>query len=336
MGEPHWFMAYSCTLQQVGEVACRRKWEARREALEIKASPLVCAFWCETDVDLTMASIKRCWEPAPRTLHHQRENGPTAHVISYLDELAVCVPTRESWDQMVWPTTVVILFIPTEAKSYGYCRGQAVDLGPVIPAVQFHVTEERGTYLCIARALVFEGSILTYNPALNEAEWIPACGLANNLSWAEERSAVALTNYILHAQEEAKRIARLRAGQVMNCPGNDSSTMSMEGEELWSSDAPSTGPHTDMDREVSKESEEPIVSEDGANRQISPGEEAKANPCTNRCQHCRNWESIMEESEELAYNDPSSSSDATITRWTAHQCLHCLHVKSLEIPCPPL
>ena len=190
-------MAYSHTLQQVGKAAHRRKWEVRREALEIKASPLVCAFWHETDIDLTTASIKHCWEPAPRTLHHQRKNGPTTHVISYLNELAVCVPTMEAWDQMVWPNTVAILHVPTKAKSYSYCQGQAVDLGPAMPAVQFHVTEERGTYLCTMRALVFEGSILTYNPALNEAKWVPACGLANDLSWAKERSAVALAKYVL-------------------------------------------------------------------------------------------------------------------------------------------
>ena len=117
----------------------------RREALEILASPLVHAFWHETDIDLTMVSVKYCWEPAPRTLHHQKENGPTTHVISYLDKLAVCIPTIEAWDQMVWPNTVAILCVPTKAESYGYCWGQAVDLGPVMPAGQFHVTEERGT-----------------------------------------------------------------------------------------------------------------------------------------------------------------------------------------------
>ena len=122
MGEPHWFMAYSRILQQVGEVAHRRKWEwLRREALEIKTSPLVHAFWHETDVDLTMASVKLCWEPTPRALYHQRVNGPTTHVISYLDELAVRIPTLEAWDQMVWPTTVAILRTLTEAESYGYC-----------------------------------------------------------------------------------------------------------------------------------------------------------------------------------------------------------------------
>ena len=93
MGEPHWFMAYSCALQWVGEAAHRRKWEwPRREALEIKASPLVCAFWHETNMDLMVASIKLCWETTARALYHQRDNGPTAHVISYLDELAVHIP----------------------------------------------------------------------------------------------------------------------------------------------------------------------------------------------------------------------------------------------------
>ena len=169
MGEPHWFMAYSHTLQQVGEVAHGRKWEwPRREALEVKASPLVRAFWCETGMDLTVASIKLCWEPTPRALGHQRENGPTTHIISYLDELAVHIPSLDAWDQMVWQTAVAIPHAPTEAELYGYCWGQVVDLGPVMPVAQFWVTEEGGAYLCTARALMFEGSILLYNPAMNE------------------------------------------------------------------------------------------------------------------------------------------------------------------------
>ena len=149
-----------------------------------------------------MASVKLCWEPAPKALYHQRDNSPTAHVICYLDELAVHIPTLEAWDQMVWPTMVAIPCRLTEAELYGYCQGQAVDLGPVMPAAQFRVTEEGGTYLCTVRALVFEGSILVYNPELNEAEWVPVHGLANDLSWAKERSAVALANYVPHASAE--------------------------------------------------------------------------------------------------------------------------------------
>ena len=156
VGEPHWFVAYSHALQWVGKVARGRKWEwPWREALEVKSSPLVCAFWHETGTDLMVASIKLCWEPAPRALYCQRENGPTTHVISYLDELAVHVPSLDAWDQMVWPTVVAIPHALTEAELYGYCWGQVVDLGPMLPAAQFRVTEEAGAYLCTVRALVF-------------------------------------------------------------------------------------------------------------------------------------------------------------------------------------
>ena len=83
-------------------------------------------------------------------------------------------------------------------------------------------------------------------------------GLANDLSWGEERSTVALANYILHVQKEGKRIARLRVGRVMSSLGDDTSTTSMEEEEeLQFSDAPSTGPQMDMDHEADEESEGP-------------------------------------------------------------------------------
>ena len=74
-----------------------------------------------------------------------------------------------------------------------------------MPVVQFQVTEEGGAYLCIARVLVFKESVLAYNPTMNEAEWVSVHGLANDLTWAEERSAAALVNYVLHIPAEAAR-----------------------------------------------------------------------------------------------------------------------------------
>ena len=124
-------------------------------------------------MDLTMACIKLCCEPIPRAIYHKREEGPVAHIITFLDELAVQVPSLDAWDQLVWLPMVAVPQALTEAELYGYCCGQAVDLGPVMLVAQFRVTNEAGAYLCIARALVFEGSILAYNPAKNEAEWIP-------------------------------------------------------------------------------------------------------------------------------------------------------------------
>ena len=76
---------------------------------------------------------------------------------------------------------------------------------------QFWVTDEGVAYLCIARALVLEESVFAYNPAMNAGEWVSVHGLTNDLTWAEERSAMALANYVPCIPVEAAWITRLEA-----------------------------------------------------------------------------------------------------------------------------
>ena len=104
MGEPLWFVAYSRALQRVGEAAHGWKWKwPVGKTPEVRVSPLVHAFWEETGIDLTVACIKLCWEPAPRGIFRKREEGPVAYVITFMDEFAIWVPSLDAWDQFVWP-----------------------------------------------------------------------------------------------------------------------------------------------------------------------------------------------------------------------------------------
>ena len=128
---------------------------------------------------------------------------------------------------------------------------------------------------------------------MNKAEWVPVHGLANDLTWAKKRSAVALANYVLRVQAEVAWIARLRASQIVSCPSKDSTSE----EEVRHPDPPTT----DMDPEREEKSE------DGAEPTDLEEEEEP-----NRQQHLRDWEAIMEGSEGLAYDDPWSDSDATV------------------------
>ena len=79
-------------------------------------------------------------------------------------------------------------------------------------------------------ALVFEGSILAYNPTREKVEWVPVRGVTNDLSWVEEKSAVALANYVPCISQEAAHIASLGAHCLMSWP-NDSSSQEEEEEE---------------------------------------------------------------------------------------------------------
>ena len=49
-------------------------------------------------------------------------------------------------------------------------------------------------------------------------------------------------------------------------------------------------------------------------RRKSAKEDVKASPHIDQCRCTQNWESVMEESEGLAFADPHSGSDATVTR----------------------
>ena len=137
VGEPHWFVAYSRALQQVGEATCKWKWEwPARETLEVKVSPLVHAFWEETGTDLTVACIKLCWEPTPRGIFRKREEGPVAHVITFMDELAIRVPSLDAWDQFVWlPAAAMLRALTSRAiwlLPWPGCRPQVCHAGGTI------------------------------------------------------------------------------------------------------------------------------------------------------------------------------------------------------------
>ena len=67
--EPLWFVAYSHILQQVGLVAHRWKWE-----------------WM----------VGKTPEDAPRGIFCKREEGPVAYAITFVDELAIRVPSLDA------------------------------------------------------------------------------------------------------------------------------------------------------------------------------------------------------------------------------------------------
>ena len=178
---------------------------------EVRVSPLVHAFWEETGIELTVACVKLCWELPPRSIFRRRERGLVAYAITFVDELAMWVPSLDAWHQFIWLLATAMPQAPMEAEQYRYHCGQAIDLGPIMPVMQFKVTDEVGTYLCAAWALVFEGSILAYNPTRDEVEWVPARGLTNDLTWCEEKSAMALANYVPCISQEVACFVRLGA-----------------------------------------------------------------------------------------------------------------------------
>ena len=213
-----WFEVYSRALQRVGEAVRGRRWQwPKGKVREVAVSPIVRAFWEETNIEPATSCTRLCWELPLRAVFRRNERGAVSHAITFLHDMAARIPTLDVWDQFVWPPSAAIPQTTTQVKQYGYHHGNAVNLGAVMPAMEFRVTDEEGTYLCAERTLIFEGSILAYDPTRDEVEWVPAHGVTNDLSWAEERMAVTLANFVPHAPQ--RQTASQSSGPVTSWPG---------------------------------------------------------------------------------------------------------------------
>ena len=95
---------------------------------------------------------------SPKECIKKEGEGPVAYAITFVDELAMHMPSFDAWDQFVWPPVVAMPWAATEVEQYGYHCDQAVDLRPIMLVTQFRVTDEVGTYLCVAWALVLKGA----------------------------------------------------------------------------------------------------------------------------------------------------------------------------------
>ena len=219
-----WFEAYSRALLRVGKAVCSWQWQwPKGKARKVAVSPLVRVFWEETGVELTASCTRLCWELPPRGVFRRRKRGAISHGITFLDDMAVHVPMLNTWVQFVWLLSAAVPWAATEVEQYGYHRRNAVDLGMVRLAMEFWVTDGEGPYLCVTWALIFEGSVLAYNPARDEVEWVPTHGVTNNLSWVEERMVVTLVNFVPCIPQEVDHIVELGTRHLLGWSTDSSS-----------------------------------------------------------------------------------------------------------------
>ena len=77
-------------------------------------------------------------------------------------------------------------------------------------------------------------------------EWVPAHGVTNDFSWAEERSAVALANYVPCIPQEVDHIAELGAHCLVGWP-DDSSSEEEDDEQMEEEDGEQEGDEPEGD-----------------------------------------------------------------------------------------
>ena len=195
----------------MGEATDGRMWWPSGVCFTPQISLLVDVFIQETGAELVEADIASCWGQLLEEVPCQKDEGTLAEVISCLDELAQHMPIRKTSDEFVFLPSPAEPHAPHQSRHLGYIMGHSVDLGSALPSLQFHVSGPNGEFICIAWGLLFEGSVLTYDPTTNGAEWVPMQGTTSNLSSVEEASTQELSNIVIQdPPEDAPRIDSFR------------------------------------------------------------------------------------------------------------------------------
>ena len=180
-----------------------------------KVSLLVEVFIGMTGVQVVKDCAVSCWNDPREDVPHQRDKGAHANIISYLDELATCQPLLKAWDELIWPPPSAVPHLPCQNEHVGYIQRHVVELGLTMPPSWFRMSDPGREFICLARGLIFEGNALACDPITNGVEWIPVHGTANDLSQAEEISALVLCNMVPHIPDKgAERLDRF--GECMD------------------------------------------------------------------------------------------------------------------------
>ena len=194
-----WLLAYTHALQCMGEAMEGRAWHPIGMHYTLQVSPLVDTFIEEMGVELTELRIASCWGQPAMEVPLQKQDGPFADVITYLDGLAWHLPIWKAWDELVFPAPLSEPSMPCKSNHLGYILGC---MG-ALPPLRFCMTEPSGEFVGVARGLLFEGNILTYDPTCNGTEWILVQGTVNDLSPMEHSSAQELSNITFpHSPED--------------------------------------------------------------------------------------------------------------------------------------
>ena len=140
-----WLEAYTCVLQCIGEATEGRHWRPEGEGFAPKVLLLVEALISMTGAWDAKNFTMSCWSDPSGDVPCQRDEGACANVISYLDELATCWPSRKAWNELVWPPASSVTHMPCPTEHIGYIQGCVVELGLTMPPSWFCMSNQNGT-----------------------------------------------------------------------------------------------------------------------------------------------------------------------------------------------
>ena len=91
----------------------------------------------------------------------QNLDGIRRNIVYKLDEVATRCTSPIMWDPFAFPLTDNVCW---REEALYYCPGKTLDVGTCMPGFKLMLQDNKGEYPYSGRTLIFEGSMLVYDP----------------------------------------------------------------------------------------------------------------------------------------------------------------------------
>ena len=143
----------------------------------------------------------------------QSLEGIRQDIIRKLDEVATQRPSPIVWDPFAFPLTDDTCW---REEALCFRPGKTLDVRARMPGFKIMLQDDKGEYPHMGRALIFEGSMLVYDPQRDLVQWVPIRGMSGTLTMPELCAAHDLNNMVPLPLSELPAV-KPPPIEVMNC-----------------------------------------------------------------------------------------------------------------------
>ena len=185
-----------------------------------KIARVVGIFLNATGTRVSPNIIQQCWPAWHENMPVQNLEGVRQSIVCKLDEMAMRDTSTIAWDQFAFPQMDQEYW---REEALCYHPGKMLDVRTRMPGFRLMLQNDKGQYPHSGRTLIFEGSMLVYDPQWDIAQWVPIWGMSATLTMSELYAANDLNNMVPSPSSELEPAKPLPPKIVKCIPGGTES-----------------------------------------------------------------------------------------------------------------
>ena len=159
-----------------------------------KISRLVEIFLNATGTQVSLNIIWQCWPVQHENMLVQNLEGIRQGIVHKLDEAVMRCMSSIAWDKFAFPQTDQEFW---REEALCYHPRKMLNIGVCMTGFRLMLQDNKGQYPNSGCALIFEGSMLVYDPQRDIAQWVPVQAMSATLTMMELHMARTSTTWCL-------------------------------------------------------------------------------------------------------------------------------------------